>query len=306
MTFFILVAFVSPIFFAISGALDSNLAQGQKGHPLSFTFYLFIAYFLMSFVVFFYGNPDYPTLHSLLFLVPIAFIEIFYLVPYYKALKIADASVVAAMFMLSRIFIPIFAYILFNEQLYTIQYVGFGLIVVSCVLLSAGPKSLKKHICNTRLLLLMSFASGILAIQTFLYKYAMQEVSWDTAFFTVATLSSVFSLTTILLPKIRKDIKLNFSYAMTIWPIIFLEELMSALGSSTEVFSLDHLPVTVVKAIQSTYPFWVLFVAFLMVETNKNWVKEKISLKIEERKIALILILVIGVCMVVLLESGND
>ncbi len=53
------------IAYAISGTLDAYMAKGEKGNP---------------------------------FFIPIALCEVLYLGPYYKALKIADASVVAALF----------------------------------------------------------------------------------------------------------------------------------------------------------------------------------------------------------------
>lgn len=149
----------------------------------------------------------------------------------------------------------------------------------------------------------MTITSLILASQSFLYRYAFEYVTWDTAFFSVACIAFAISSSVILIPKIRRDIKLNYKYVKSIWVIIFLEELFSALGSATEVFALSKLPITIVKTVQSTYPFWVLLLALLLVEwKGGKIIREHVDAKIEVRKLMLMMLLMVGVFLVIFKE----
>lgn len=295
------LAFLSPVAYAISVFFDGVIAKNQKGDPFAFIFYLYAVYFVLSFGVFLVATPTLPPLGAFLFLVPIAVCDVLYLGPYYKALKVADSSVVAALFSLNRIFVPLLAYLLFNEILQPIQYAGFVVVIVSCSLLLLNFERVGDFF-NTRALYYMASAAFILSAQGFLYKYAFAYTDWASAYFAVVVLAFAMSALTLVLPSTRANVWKQYSYAMTALPFIVLEEAFAAVGNSLDVFSLDKLPITIEKTIQSTSPLFVLLFAFVAAHLWKHHTNKPLSVPMTVFRFVVMLVLIWGVYLVISVE----
>jgi drug/metabolite transporter (DMT)-like permease len=98
----------------------------------------------------------------------IAIIEIGYLFPYYWSLREIDTSVVASLFSLGKVFIPLFAFFVLSERLALIQYFGFFLIIGSSAALSFDRTKLKLN----RSFFFMAIVSLVLMGEAILYKYS--------------------------------------------------------------------------------------------------------------------------------------
>lgn len=72
------------------------------------------------------GPVHWLSAEVLPYAVAVSFISVFYLFPYYAALRETDTSVVAALFSLERVFVPLWAYLIVGEVVKPSQYVGFG------------------------------------------------------------------------------------------------------------------------------------------------------------------------------------
>lgn len=74
----------------------------------------------------------------------LAFIDVAYLYPYYKAMKVIDTSIVSALFSLGQITIPIMTYLFLDERLRESQYAGFLLIIAASIVLSINDFKMPK------------------------------------------------------------------------------------------------------------------------------------------------------------------
>ena len=62
-------------------------------------------------LVMFLGWPSVPSTAAIVCYVLLAFLDIVYLYPYYTAMKVIDTSIVAALFSLGQITIPVMTYL---------------------------------------------------------------------------------------------------------------------------------------------------------------------------------------------------
>jgi drug/metabolite transporter (DMT)-like permease len=282
-------------------SFDGIIAKNQKGDPFGFIFYLYAVYAVLSCGVFLIATPTMPPLVAFLFLVPIALCDVLYLGPYYKALKIADSSVISALFSLNRIFVPVFAYMLFNEVLQPVQYAGFVVVILSCSLLLLNFERVGDFF-NARALYLMSSAALILSAQGFLYKYAFAYTDWASAYLTVSLVACALSSITLILPHTRTKVRSQLSYALSVLPLIVFEETFAVFGNALDVFSLDKLPITVVKTIQSTLPIFVLLFTFIAAHVWKSRANKPLSPRLAFVRFVIMLILIYGVYLVISVE----
>ena len=87
-----------------------------------------------------------PTLPSLTVIFIVGAIDVFYQIPYYIALRKVDTLITVALFSLGKVSVPILAYFIVGEKLSIMQYVGFGIILLSSFLLNFNRKQLKLNI----------------------------------------------------------------------------------------------------------------------------------------------------------------
>lgn len=74
----------------------------------------------------------------------VGFLDIVYLYPYYTAMKVIDTSIVAALFSLGQITIPVMTYLWLDERLSLTQYIGFAIIIMSSIALSIKGTKIPK------------------------------------------------------------------------------------------------------------------------------------------------------------------
>ena len=176
---YVLIAFCPPDVYALSCIVDAHFSNDVLKKTSSLVFYATISNMLIIPFLFFFGTPEVPSFPVLAILFVIAFIEVFYQIPYYLSLRHIDTSIVVALFSLGKIVLPILAYLIVDEKLAISQYVGFGIIVASTFILNFDMKKCKLNIAFF-LMLLVSF---LLSLVTVLSKYSLQHVDFVTVLF---------------------------------------------------------------------------------------------------------------------------
>lgn len=133
----ILLAFISPISHALCNIIDNYMTSKLFTNVWTLIFYGEMVGILFLPLLFLFERPDLsPPLMMLPLFGLLALIEVWYLYPYYKALSHDDTSVVASLFSLGKVTVPLFAFLMVGEILTCIQYLGFALIVVASSLLT--------------------------------------------------------------------------------------------------------------------------------------------------------------------------
>ncbi len=131
-------------------------------------------------VIWFLDAPSFVSLKLGLLLFVISVIEVLYLYPYSWSLRHTDTSVVASLFSLGKIFVPVFAFILVNERLTALQYSGFFILVIANILITFDFRKMRLN----KAFALMFMVSFVLSIQAVLLKYTYEQgVGWGSSIF---------------------------------------------------------------------------------------------------------------------------
>lgn len=113
--FFLLAAFGSPLFYAFAVIIESQLSNRTFKHQTTMIFYISLMNAVFVPLVMFLGWPSVPSTAAIVCYVLLAFLDIVYLYPYYTAMKVIDTSIVAALFSLGQITIPVMTYLWLDD-----------------------------------------------------------------------------------------------------------------------------------------------------------------------------------------------
>lgn len=284
-----LLAIISNVIISIANVFDGQVSR--KTFSSVWSIVIVNGIILLPFlpIMFFVLKPEAITKPQLLILLVVAFIEFFYQFPYYKALRYADTSVVASLFSIEKILIPVFAYFIVQERLSSLQYLGFGIIILCSIVVSFKKFSWKPN----RAVLFMIPVTIILAFNSVLQKYGLNQIEWKTFYFYTYALSVPFYILAFIFIKsaykeVKEFIKSPFR---KLYVPIYSQNIATWVSGIFGTLALSMLPVTIIKAIGSFHAFIVHLVASKGSKVLKIDNKENLSLK----KIILFILIGIGV-----------
>ena len=128
--FGILVAFIGPMMWAVSNIFDSYVLGSVFKRVPTTIFYMNLTNILGILCLPLFGQIHSLPLEAWLFVGLLSIIQIGYQFPYFAALNKLDTSVVAALFQMEKVFVPLWAFLIVGETLHPIQYIGFGIIIL--------------------------------------------------------------------------------------------------------------------------------------------------------------------------------
>lgn len=247
-------------------------------------------------LIFLIQRPELLPLQLLPVIIAISLIDVLYLFPYYKALQHADTSVVISLFSLGKIFVPVLAFLLVGEVLALFQYLGFFLIVLSGTFLTLDFRRFR----FTKAFWYMSLCSFLIALEVVLYKYSFGSVSWSTSFVWADLFSVLFVAPMLLFPPLRHNIYDHFIHFRQKLPLFVLEEFLTFTGMAALVIAISLTSVTIVNAIGSLQPFFVLLYAVVLKKKIPAAFKEQTDAFSMVRKVSLFAVMAIGVVLLFL------
>jgi drug/metabolite transporter (DMT)-like permease len=289
-----LVAFISPMAHAVSNIFDAYVSGSVFKRIPTTIFYVNLTNILGIICL-----PLFGSIHSLspaawLFVLLLSIINVGYQFPYFAALNKTDTSVVAALFQLEKVFIPLWAFLIVGEVLHPVQYAGFGIIILFSLLLNINPKANIK--INTGFWL-MCLTAIILSFDGAFYKALLGHTDWVSAAFWVAVISFVVQFMMVFYRPVRTDIVKNFGkYRKKFGMFLFLE-FFDQIGSFSPIFALSLIPVLVDSGIQSVQPIFVALYGVILARFFGKRFHEDISRGAMIKKIVCFVMIGIGVMM---------
>lgn len=293
----IIIAFISPILYGFSNVLDNYLTNKLFKNIWTLTFYstMFGTAFLP--LIFFFELPNVPPTQLWPWLIAIGAIEILYLYPYFKALQSDDTSIVSSLFSLGRIFVPIFAFLFVDEVLTLTQYLGFLVIILSSAVLTLNTKG--KLRLNKSFFYMLA-CSSLLALEAVIYKYIFDSASWSTGFTWTRLVTFIIALGFLLVPHLRRDIRVQLSHFKTVGLVFTLEELITFVGSIAATYAITLVPVTLAKGVDAFQPIFVLLYAIILSKAFPQIFREQIDRRTLLKKSILFVLMIIGILLIVL------
>lgn len=294
----VLAAFAEPVLHGGCNIVDRFLSV--KVLPRLSTLVLIsstIALVCTAITVFIFDAPHMLSLPLLGIALLLAASAVCYLFPYYWALGEIDTSIVAALFSLGKVFIPVFAFFFLGERLGVLQYAGFALIIGSSIALSFEPGKFK---VNKAFYWILSI-SLMFAVEMLLYKYAFLQpgVNWGSLAFTIAIFQFLIALVIFLASGAVQTIRKDYAAVRHAGWLVILSEVFAWGGSAGNTVSLTVLPVTVSSAIQGTQPIFVLLYAYLFKNRYPDFFREETARHDIIKKGVLFLLTIIGSVLVV-------
>lgn len=256
----ILIAFLEPVLHALANILDSNLINRFFKNAWALTAFVAIADLLFLPVLWFLDKPGMIDPSLLPYVALIAFLELVYAYPYYKALEQDDTSVAISLFSLGKIFVPILAFLFVDELLLPHQYLGFLLIVFCSAATTYNSRAKLKF---NKSLFYMILSSSMLATEVVVYKYLFNNVSWGTGFFWTMAISGLMALLSFAIPTLRQGMKSELGSLKKFYPYVLLVGIVGFFGNIGFSYAISQVSPTVSRIISPTQPIFVLLYAFI-------------------------------------------
>ena len=297
----VLVAFLEPVLHAWSNILDNYFSNTLFPNLSVLLFFGTLLNLVFLPIVLFFDPFVGVPLSLMWILGVIAVVNVVYAFPYYWALRHADTSVVASLFSLGKIFVPLLAFLIVGEVLLLPQYIGFGLIILSSALLTLDLKALKLN----KAFFLMLLVSFVLAFQTILYKYVFEAgVNWGSVV-AVLTLMELVIAAVIMVALMRpRAIIEDLRTIRTNWKLFVTQQGLEWGGNVSASYAVSVLPVTVAQSIVGTQPLFVLIYALLFGKKLGHVFKEQTGRGELIKKCALFALTIIGTVLVVAYGSS--
>ncbi len=241
-----------------------------------------------------FGTPTLPSWSSLTVIFIVGAIDVFYQIPYYIALRKVDTSITVALFSLGKVSVPILAYFIVGEKLSIMQYVGFGIILLSSFLLNFNRKQLKLNIA----FFLMLIVSLALSLASVLEKYSLKEIDFVTLIFWMVLFSTSISFSFLFIKNIRQDIIDTFPKYKKAISLFLSNEVLSQGGSLAMIIALSQLPVLTIKSINSSQSIFTLLFGFVLYKIFGDRFKENLTRDKVIKKLISFIFIMIGIYLV--------
>lgn len=266
-------ALIPAIGDGLGNIIDGHLSNNKFHNPWILLFYSGIMELLFLPFLLLYRMPIIFSFKIMLFFPAIAFLDFLTLIFYYKALKEDDTSIVASLFSLGKIFVPILAFFVVGERLAPLQYIAFFVIIFASTLLTATSDGGK--IKFNKSLLLMLLSSLVHSVEGVIYKYTLESVDWVSGFFYV-TIFSLLGFAIIAIIK-NKEVQKQFNTFKTNFKLVLFNSSVAFISNLSSVIAFSLAPITLVKGIFATQPFFVIIFTYFLSKYFKTNYREKMD-----------------------------
>lgn len=288
---------VASIFWGIATVVDKIMLTKYIKNP--FTYHLFLTLSLMpiSLVYYLFFPVQFDPIFSLFGFVGGVILGVSFLL-YNKALRMEEVSRVAPLMRLSSVFTLIFGFLILGERLAQVEYFGVLMLVIGGLLISwrgGGMGGISKALPLVILLDLGLSMSDVIS------KYVLGHISYFSLLFygMVGTLFGRFLL--LGSSKIRMDfVDLLKSVDWKLYPITLMSMSSTYVAYLAYYKAISITQVSLVGAIPSLNPLFVLLFAGILSIFIPSLLKEEFTTKSTVLKISAILLVFVGSYLLVL------
>jgi uncharacterized membrane protein len=255
------IAFLEPVFHAWCNVIDSYFSNKVFNKLSIFIFIGTVFNLIFVPIIIIVTHPIMPPLWAIGILMGISLVGVFYVFSYYWSMRSADASVVASLFSVGKIFLPIMAYFIVGERLTSIQYFGFSVIVISVTVLNFDIKKFRVN----KALLFMVGVSLITSLEAVMYKYVFDHgISWGTVTVTEMIMQTVIAGIFAVSCNSFVDWYNTIKLIIKNWRVATIQQVFEWVGNKSETLALSLIPVSVGNGILATTTYFCASVRSLL------------------------------------------
>jgi drug/metabolite transporter (DMT)-like permease len=240
--------------------------------------------------------PQWIGGRTLIVVVLISCINVFYHFPYYRALQGSDTSVVSSLFSLGKLLTPPLAFLILKESLAPIQYVGFIVIVIASALLTFDRSRFRFQ----KALPYMFCVSFALILQAILFKKLYEGgVSWGTSVVWTGVMD--FGVASLLMwsQGRGRDLGSGLGGLGRERILVLANQFLSWGGEVLGLYALTLIPVSVFEGVDSGQPMFVLLISMVCARRFPQLLKENLELRHLGGKAVLFVVMAVGTLMIV-------
>ncbi len=290
----ILFSILAALTWAIVNIIDKYVLTKWVRKPIVPVMILGIIGLLASFLVYlFRGFSELSLLNIALSFIAGTF-YILAIIFYFKAVKIEEISRVIPLFYLTPLFVLIFAAILLGEIFTPIKYLGIFLLVVGAILISS--KNFIK-LSFGKAFWFMVLASLTLSVNAIITKYLLNFADFWTIF-SYTRIGTIFALIPIFYFSFSDLVSTVKEHGKKVVGVISLNESLNAGGILLITIATAAGPVTLVNALSSIQPFFVLLFTVILSVLYPKILKEEISKSTVLVKLIAIILMFIGAILI--------
>lgn len=277
---------------AITNIIDKYIVSKYLREPIVYPIITGFVGLLAAIAVFLFREVTFPTINILFASLSIGILFVLAIIFYYKALKIEEVSRVQPLFYTSPIFVLILATIFLGEIFTVTKYIGIFLLILGAILISIRKTS---RIIISKAFILMMLCSFIFGIHDTLRKYALTYMDfWSVfAFSQIGIFITSLFILYFYFPEFQKILRKK------ILAFMITGESLSVASLFMMTIAVSIGFVSLISALESTQPFFVLLYATIISIFAPKILKEEIKGSIILLKIIAILCMFIGAYLII-------
>lgn len=290
----ILFAILSPAIFGVNNYIDKFLLSKNNISPVVITIYGGLAGFFVG-ILLLLINGFYPiSATSLIIILASGFLTTTYLLPYYKALNLDEASYVVPLFQFYPVFVLLLSLIFFDEKFTLIQYFGCFILIFAGFLISIEKLS-KQTLRLRKSFMFMVISSFMFAFAQILYKFGLEEIPF---IHTLPYEGFGIFLGAIMVASYKNNFKQFKSetskFKKRVFVYLSINEFVYLFARYTGYFAISLISVGIVSVISGLQPLFVLVYGIILSIWFPKILKEVINKKVLFQKTVSIFLMLIG------------
>ena len=291
----ILFSILAAIVWAIVNTVDKYILTKLVRKPVIPLMILGVIGLFASFFVYLFHGFSYLSYFN----IALAFVAgIFYIMAilfYFKAVKIEEISRVVPLFYLTPLFVSILAAIFLGEIFTPIKYLGIFFLITGVVLISS--KNFIK-LSFGKAFWFMIIASLTLSLNAVITKYLLNFADFWTIF-SYVRIGAFFALIPIFCFSFQDLIFAVREHGKKVIIVISLNEILNLVGVLLITIAMAIGYVTLVNALSSVQPFFVLLFAVILSVFYPKILKEEIGKSAVLLKLIAITLMFIGIILII-------
>ena len=292
-----LFAAATPTLYSVSNFVDKFLIEKRIKDPMAITALACIASGVLGVVIGIFTGFVNIGFAQILILIFAGILLTFYLIPYFEAMKLEDASRVVPLFQFIPVFTLILSTVILKETLSAKQILGLLLVVSAGLFISA--EKIEGRMFRPRkslyFMLLASFMYGLVGI---LFRFVVKEASFWTTLSYEYIGTGVGGMLLFLIPKVRKNLQNQISSIKSSAGIITFNNGIAIAAQMSESYALSLAAVPLVNIIGSIQPAISLVEGVILTKKFPHLIQEDITKAVVTHKFIAIIIIFIGLYLV--------
>ncbi|PIR96724.1 MAG: hypothetical protein COT91_05115 [Candidatus Doudnabacteria bacterium CG10_big_fil_rev_8_21_14_0_10_41_10] len=295
MEFYIIIAIIAYLAFAVNGVIDKFLLKKAIPQPATYAFYIgTLSGFTVLLIPFGFSIPRAS-------IIILAFISgalfIYALTAMFSSLKYAEASRVLPTI---GAIVPFVTYVLsffiLNERLSRVESIGFLLLIFGMILISFDAKEKAK---SHHWLMYACFAGMLFALSFTLTKVVYLDQAFISGLVWTRFGLVLGALSILLIPSARKGIfKTTGQVEKPTGILFFAGQIIGAGAGITQSFAISLGSVTVVNALQGTQFGFLIVITAMLSRWHSKILKEDFSKSAVVKKVGAIILITLGLVLI--------